>query len=103
MNEMRDLAALDGTELLAAYRNHAISPREVIQDVLQRAEKANPKVNAFVLIDAEGAMAAAKHSEERWLRKQPRGLLDGLPCTIKDAVNWAGHPNRGGSRLSPPD
>jgi aspartyl-tRNA(Asn)/glutamyl-tRNA(Gln) amidotransferase subunit A len=100
---MRDLASLDGTALLAAYRNRLLSPREVVQDVLERAEKANPVINAFVFTDAEGVLAAARRSEERWMRGQPCGPLDGLPCTIKDAINWAGHPNRAGSRLSPPD
>src|SRR4051812_32868173 len=100
---MTDLASMDGSALLAAYRNRALSPRDVVGDALDRAEAANGSVNAFALIDREGALAAARASEDRWMRGEPCGALDGLPCTIKDAINWAGHPNRGGSRTSPPD
>src|SRR3954467_5220563 len=89
---MSDLASMDGAALLAAYRNRVLSPREAVADALERAEKANARVNAFALIDREGALAAARDSEERWIRGKPLGILDGLPCTIKDAINWAGHP-----------
>jgi aspartyl-tRNA(Asn)/glutamyl-tRNA(Gln) amidotransferase subunit A len=98
---MSDLASMDGSALIAAYRSRCVSPREVLQDALRRAEKADPTVNAFALVAAEGALEAARQSEERWMRNRPCGPLDGLPCTIKDAINWAGHPNRGGFKLSP--
>jgi aspartyl-tRNA(Asn)/glutamyl-tRNA(Gln) amidotransferase subunit A len=100
---MHDILALDGTSLLAAYRNRSLSPCEVIQAVLDAIERLNPPVNAFALVDADGARAAAKASEERWMKNAPMGPVDGLPITIKDAILWKGYPNRGGSKASPPD
>jgi aspartyl-tRNA(Asn)/glutamyl-tRNA(Gln) amidotransferase subunit A len=98
---MNDILSLDGIGLLTAYRNRTLSPLEVIDTVLAAVERHNGVVNAFCLIDAEGARRAARASEQRWMRGAPVGALDGLPVTIKDAVMWAGHPNREGSRNTP--
>ncbi|MDB5824726.1 MAG: Amidase [Herminiimonas sp.] len=100
---MNDILALDGTSLLNAYRNRTLSPCEVTDAVLGAIERHNTVVNAFCVVDAAAARQSAKASEERWMRGTPSGLLDGLPVTIKDALLWAGHPNRGGSKGSPPD
>ncbi|MGK4005234.1 amidase [Sorangium sp. So ce1036] len=99
---MRDVLSFDGVSLLAAYRNRSLSPREVVEWVSGRIGQLDPSVNAFALVDAEGALAAARASEERWMKGTPMGLADGLPVTIKDAIAWAGHPNRSGSRASDP-
>ena len=100
---MDDILALDATDLLSAYRRHILSPREVIDAVLAAIGRHNPAVNAFCLVDQEGARKAALESEQRWMCGAPHGLLDGVPVTIKDAIMWQGHPNRGGSKTSPPD
>jgi aspartyl-tRNA(Asn)/glutamyl-tRNA(Gln) amidotransferase subunit A len=71
--------------------------------VLAAIERYNGAVNAFCIIDGEGARRTAKASEQRWMRGEPVRLLDGLPVTIKDAISWAGHPNREGSINLPPD
>jgi aspartyl-tRNA(Asn)/glutamyl-tRNA(Gln) amidotransferase subunit A len=98
---MNDILSLDGIGLLTAYRNLTLSPSEVIDAVLAAVERHNGAVNAFCLIDAEGARRAASASGQRWMRGEPLGALDGLPITIKDAVMWAGHPNREGSKNTP--
>ena len=46
------------------------------------------------------ALAAAGESEARWRAGRPMGLLDGVPCTVKDLVDLAGFPTRRGSRLT---
>jgi aspartyl-tRNA(Asn)/glutamyl-tRNA(Gln) amidotransferase subunit A len=98
---MNDILSLDGIGLLTAYRNLTLSPSEVIDAVLAAVKRHNGAVNAFCLIDAEGARRAASASGQRWMRGEPLGALDGLPITIKDAVMWAGHPNREGSKNTP--
>jgi aspartyl-tRNA(Asn)/glutamyl-tRNA(Gln) amidotransferase subunit A len=98
---MHDILSLDGTSLLTAYRNRTLSPCEVINAVLAAIERHNGAVNAFCLVDADGARQGARASEGRWMRGEPAGPVDGVPVTIKDAFLWAGHPNRGGSRNSP--
>jgi aspartyl-tRNA(Asn)/glutamyl-tRNA(Gln) amidotransferase subunit A len=97
---MTDILALDGTSLLAAYRNGTLSPREVIEAVLAAIERHDPVLSAFVSVDAEGARAEAAASEERWRSGEPVGPCDGLPFTVKDNLLWAGHPTRRGSHVS---
>jgi aspartyl-tRNA(Asn)/glutamyl-tRNA(Gln) amidotransferase subunit A len=98
---MADPTQVDGTGLATAYKMGTLSPVEVTGALLERIASVDPAVNAFIIVDREGALAAARASEGRWRRGEPLGPLDGLPVTIKDNILWAGHPMRRGSRLSP--
>ncbi len=68
--------------------------------MLLRASALQPHLNAFVLIDAEGARAAAKVSEARWRNGAPLSPLDGVPTSIKDTTPVRGWPTRYGSRAT---
>jgi aspartyl-tRNA(Asn)/glutamyl-tRNA(Gln) amidotransferase subunit A len=92
-----DICRLTSAQLTALYSAEKLSPREVVSAVLDRAEVVNEKFNAFVKIDHEGAMKAARESELRWASKSPVGPLDGIPTTIKNLVSVAGWPLRLGS------
>jgi aspartyl-tRNA(Asn)/glutamyl-tRNA(Gln) amidotransferase subunit A len=59
-------------------------------------------LNAFMVVDHDGAMAQARESEARWRRGMPLSPLDGVPVTIKDTVDLKGFPTRAGSRTTPP-
>jgi aspartyl-tRNA(Asn)/glutamyl-tRNA(Gln) amidotransferase subunit A len=96
-------ADLSATELLAAYRSGELSPVRATQDALDRAEKLNPEVNAYCLLDPAGAIEAAKASEERWRRGEPMGILDGVPTSIKDILLTVGWPTLRGSKTVNPD
>ncbi|WP_165985515.1 amidase [Streptomyces sp. YIM 98790] len=85
--------------LLAAYAAGELSPVQATEAALARAEEAQRRVNPFVLIDAEGALAQARASERRWLAGEPAGPLDGVPVTVKDMLLMRGHPARRGSAL----
>lgn len=98
-----DLAYLSASELLERYREKSLSPVEVTQAVLDRIERHDGAVNAFVLTDAERALADAKASEKRWAKGAPAGLVDGVPTTIKDLVLAKGWPMRGGSLITSPE
>ena len=54
-----DLMFRSASELAAMVRSGEISSRELVQTSLQRIEELNPMLNAFVQVDAEGALAAA--------------------------------------------
>jgi aspartyl-tRNA(Asn)/glutamyl-tRNA(Gln) amidotransferase subunit A len=99
---MSELQALSAGELLRRYRRRELSPVEVVRDALARIDRFNPVINAFVLIDREGALAAAAASEARWKQGTPVGLVDGVPTTIKDNVWVNSFPSRRGSRTSDP-
>lgn len=96
------LCLLSATELLKHYEAKTLSPVQVVEACLHRIDELNPVLNAFCLVDYEGARQEAKLSEERWQRGQPKGLLDGVPATVKDLLLWIGKPTlRGSLALSP--
>ena len=98
---MTELCNLTAVELLDSYRKHELSPVEVTRAVLQRIEKLNPVLNAFCLVSDE-ALKQAKESEGRWRAGQPRGLLDGVPVSIKDLILTKGWPTLRGSKAVDP-
>ncbi len=95
-----DLTQASAAELSALYRSKAASPVEALSAVLARAERVNPRINALTLVDAEAAMAAARESEARWSRGEPRSPLDGTPVSIKELVRTKGWPHTMASLLT---
>jgi len=98
-----DLALASATELVGLYRQKKASPVEVTEAVLARIEAHNPTYNAFCLVDAEAARAAARESEARWAASAANGLVDGVPATVKDLILTRGWPTRRGSKTVPAD
>src|SRR5690606_29552793 len=88
---------LGASELVAAYASGSLAPTEVTAAILRRIEAVNPVINAFCLVDAEGAMGQAAASAERWRRHEPMGPLDGVPVTVKDLIDARGWPTLKGS------
>ncbi len=86
-------------DLVEAYRRKKLSPVEATQSALEAIDRYDDHVNAFVLVDAEGALAAAKESEARWHAGAPLGPGDGVPTSIKDALWTRGWPTLRGSTL----
>lgn len=86
-------------ELLQAYRSKAVSPVEITRAALARVERLNPALNFLYIVDAEGAMDAARASERRWMAGTPIGLLDGVPTTAKDALPTRGFPTYRGAAV----
>ena len=68
---MSDIQVLTAGDLIRRYRRREVSPVEVVRDALARIERFNPVVNAFLLVDREGALAAAAASEARRYRSVP--------------------------------
>ncbi|MER5937938.1 amidase [Streptomyces sp. NPDC001928] len=95
---MTDLTELTAVQLLDGYRAGEFSPVEATRAVLDRAERIQPEVNAFVRLTAEAALAQAGESAERWRRGEPAGLLDGVPVTVKDILLMRGVPTLRGSK-----
>jgi aspartyl-tRNA(Asn)/glutamyl-tRNA(Gln) amidotransferase subunit A len=100
---MPDIKSLTAAELLRLYRRRELSPVEVTRDQLDRIDTFQPAINAFIIVDRDGALAAAKASEARWQKAAPIGLADGLGATVKDNIWLKGFPSRRGSLTIPPD
>jgi aspartyl-tRNA(Asn)/glutamyl-tRNA(Gln) amidotransferase subunit A len=96
---MSSIAELSVAELTQAYRTGAQSPVEVVRDVLARIDH-HQALNAFVVVDRAGALAAATASEKRWRAGASLGPVDGVPATIKDNIPVEALANRRGSRTS---
>src|SRR5262245_39133078 len=94
------LTWLTASQLAIHYARHEVSPVEVTDAMLARASALQPHLNAFVLIDAEGARRAAKESETRWQKDVPLSALDGVPTSIKDTTQVKGWPTRWGSHAT---
>lgn len=92
-----DLADCTATELIALFRSGQASPLEATQAVLARIDRVEPKLNAFVRVAREEALAAARASTARWQAGSPTGPLDGVPVSIKDLVLTKGWPTLRGS------
>jgi len=95
-----DPTQLSARDLVALYGKRALSPVETVKATLVRIERMNPLVNAYCYLDAEGAVAAARAAEGRWLAGTPLGLVDGVPLGVKDNIAVAGMPLRFGSKLT---
>ncbi|MGX1270187.1 amidase [Streptomyces phaeoluteigriseus] len=99
---MTDLTTFTAGRLLDGYRKGEFGPVEATRAALERAERIQPEVNAFVRLLAEEALAQARDAQERWRRGEPRGALDGVPVTVKDILLLKGHPTLRGSRSVDP-
>ena len=93
-----DLAYTSATDLLIAYRAKILSPVEATRAALARIDAHGELLNAYLLVDHDGALAAARESETRWAKGEPRGLVDGVPTSIKDVLLTKGWPTLRGSR-----
>ncbi|WP_217208353.1 amidase [Streptomyces sp. AC550_RSS872] len=95
---MTDLTELTAVQLLDGYRQGEFSPVDAARAALERAERIQPEVNAFVRLTTDAALAQAEQSAERWRRGEPAGLLDGVPVTVKDILLMRGGPTLKGSK-----
>jgi aspartyl-tRNA(Asn)/glutamyl-tRNA(Gln) amidotransferase subunit A len=80
-------------------RSRAVSPVELTQACLQRIERYNPALNAFITITAESALATAREMESEAQRGRWRGPLHGIPIALKDNIDTAGIRTTGASEL----
>jgi amidase len=74
------------TSLAARLRSREVSAGEVMRAHLARIDAVNPELNAIVTLDREGALAAADAAD----RREPTGVLHGLPIAVKDLEDTAG-------------
>src|SRR5215470_17964840 len=94
-----DIAYASAAALLDLYRRKELSPVEATRLILDRLDALQPQINAFCVVDRDGALVVAAQSEARWLRGEPAGRLDGVPATVKDLILTRGFPTLRGSRL----
>lgn len=87
---MTDLAFASAAELAGLIARKAVSPVEAVNLVLDRIERSQATLNAFITVCGEEARAAARQAEAAVMRGQAIGPLHGVPFAVKDLVNTAG-------------
>ena len=90
---------LSAREIAAQIRRKEVSPVEVARTHLDRIERLNPKLNAFVDCKPEAVLAQARDAEKAILRGDELGPLHGVPVSIKSSIDVAGHRCEAGTRL----
>jgi len=85
-------------DIAAALRAKTVSAVELATDSLARIEAGNPKVNAFITVDKEGALAAARDADAR-LATGSAGPLTGIPMAHKDVFCTEGVLTTCGSKM----
>jgi len=94
-----DLCFTPAVELTSLIRRRALSPVEIMRAVLERIERLNGPLGAYVLVHAERALDEARRAEQAVMAGQPVGSLHGIPVSIKDNQWTAGDRTTFGSRL----
>jgi len=92
-----DIAWMPATEMAAAIANKALSPVEVARFFLERIQRVNPAINAYVLVTPELALQHAREAEHSIMRGDSAGPLTGVPVSIKDLFDVPGLPTTKGS------
>src|SRR2546422_8626398 len=93
---MIDISISEAAELL---RQKKISSADLATACLDRIERLNPLLNAFITVTDESAMAQARVAEEEIQRGDWRGPLHGIPIGLKDLIDTAGVRTTCGSAL----
>lgn len=96
---MPELTFLSAVSMVEQIRKKRLSPVELVEAHLARIEALNPKLNAFVHIDAEGARMRARAAEAAVLKGEELGVLHGVPLSIKSSVEVVEMPWEAGTKL----
>jgi aspartyl-tRNA(Asn)/glutamyl-tRNA(Gln) amidotransferase subunit A len=100
-----DLAFASIEEIAALFRKRKLSPVELTKLILDRIERLNPKLNAYITVTRELALTQAKKAEAELFasgaRKglRDRGPLHGIPISLKDNIYTKGIRTTAGSKI----
>ena len=96
---MSELIFLPAVVMAERIRKRELSPVELVEAHLAQIEKLNPKLNAFVHVDADAARRAAQYAETSVMQGKTLGALHGIPVSIKSSFDVAGMRCESGTRL----
>jgi aspartyl-tRNA(Asn)/glutamyl-tRNA(Gln) amidotransferase subunit A len=78
------------SEISRRLRQREISAVEITQECLERIERLNPALNAFITVMSESALEDARRADAEIQRGEWRGPLHGVPVALKDLIDTAG-------------
>jgi len=85
-----DLTTLTIAEAARRIASRELSPVALTRAYLERIERLNPRVNAYITVTAEPALAQARALETELAAGKSRGPLHGIPLALKDNIDTAG-------------
>jgi aspartyl-tRNA(Asn)/glutamyl-tRNA(Gln) amidotransferase subunit A len=94
-----DLAFRTALELAELVRTRQVSPVDLVQLYLERIDRLDERLRAYIVVDGDGALAAARKAETALLRGETGGPLHGVPFAVKDQFDTRGLPTTMGSRV----
>ncbi|HEY7030388.1 MAG TPA: amidase [Thermomicrobiales bacterium] len=86
-------------EIAEQIRTRAVSPVEVVEASLRRADELSPSLNAYITVLGERAVAEAREAEREIAVGNYRGPLHGVPVSVKDIFATKGVRTTSGSRI----
>ena len=94
----QDLCYLSASEAMAMFRSRTLSPVELLQALIARAEAVEPRINAFAFTYYDEALDKARKAEARFAKTDGRiRALEGIPIAVKDEMDIKGKPMANGS------
>jgi len=99
MREVMDFRRHTLESLAADVRAAKVSARELVTHALERVDALNPSINAFVALDEDGALEAARRIDEAVAAGEDPGALAGIPIGVKDLEDAAGFVTSHGSAV----
>jgi aspartyl-tRNA(Asn)/glutamyl-tRNA(Gln) amidotransferase subunit A len=94
-----DLPFASASELAAGIRSKEVSPVALVRAYLERIDRLDGTLHAYVTVCRDQALAEAARCEEAIARGAPLGPLHGVPIAVKDQIDAAGLRTTAGSRL----
>jgi aspartyl-tRNA(Asn)/glutamyl-tRNA(Gln) amidotransferase subunit A len=99
MSSSVSMSTLSITEAARGLRAGSCSSEELTRECLDRIERFNPTLNAYITVDADRAIAAAKQVDRAARRDGWQGPVQGIPLAIKDNIDTADLRTTAGSRV----
>jgi len=96
---MSNLTFLSAAAMAEQIRTKNISASELVEAHLRQIEKLNPKLNAYVQVEADRAIEAARLAQKVIMHNEALGPLHGVPVSIKSSVEVAALRCEAGTRL----
>jgi len=95
----KNLFEMTISELAPKIKARKISPVELTRSVLDRIDALDPILNAYITVDSEGALKAARTAERQIARGKYLGPLHGIPISLKDLYQTKGLRTTAGSKI----